>query len=112
MCRAEMCVCLTLQLPTDVSSSCCRSCRQQVTQHLQPSPGAELQSSPAGSGLSPALPQHMNHRSEALLARVRQTAPVSMTGNAHGMALLTAEQLRQRMRSQIADLLLDDDDGG
>lgn len=62
--------------------------------------------------MSPALPQHMNRRSEALLARVRQTAPVSRTDNAQGMAVLTAEQLRQRMRTQIADLLLDEDDGG
>jgi hypothetical protein len=71
-----------------------------------------LQSSPAEKGLSPALPQHMYHRSEALLARVRQTVPFSGTDNAQGMEGLTAEQLRQRMRTQIADLLLDDDDGG
>jgi hypothetical protein len=83
-----------------------------VVQYLQPGPGAEPQSPPAGSGLSPALPQHMHHHSEALLARVQQTALPSRTDNGQGMAVLTAEQLRQQMRTQIADLLLDDDDGG
>lgn len=83
-----------------------------MVQHIQPDLGAGFKSSTDGTDSCQALPQHVKQHSVALFTAVRQAAPSSSADNAQGVALLEPEQLRQHMRLQIADLLLDDDDDG
>ena len=75
-----------------------------MIQHLEPGPGATFNTSGGDAAVSPMLPEHVADRSKALLATVRQGA----LSNAQGPL---AEQLRQRMRVQIGDLLLDEEGG-
>jgi hypothetical protein len=83
-----------------------------MIQHLQPSPGGMVGTSGVNAALSPALPEHILYRSKALLATVRQGALLTGADNAQDGLGSLAEQLRQRMRVHIADLLVDDEDDG
>lgn len=80
--------------------------------HLQPSPATGPDSLPAAeSAPSPSLPQHVQRHSEVLQAAARRAARGSAT-DAQSSCGLTPDQLQRRMRRSIADLLLDEDEGG
>ena len=88
-----------------LGSSCCRSCRQQVACFL-PLAGN------ASAAASPALPDHVLSHSHMLYAAARAAAlhdPAGEDAAASNGCAFTPEQLRQRMRASISDLLLEDD---
>ena len=92
----------------------CRRCRQSIVCHLELSPQSYL---PAwGTFPSPAdglLPQQVARKGGTMLSAARQAALAQDEGAAAGTgvaATLTAQQMRERMRASIADLLLSDDD--
>lgn len=92
----------------------CRSCRQSIVCHLELSPRSYLPawdtpSSPA-EGL---LPQQVARKAGTMLSAARHAVLAQDEGAAAGTgaaAPLTAQQMRERMRASIADLLLSDDD--